>query len=144
MMSYKEKSAIGTLILVLIVYGVYFDNVFELVDEGITDVPALLPVIIGVVIFMIMLQVAYEVVIAIIHRNDEMVDERGKAIEARADRVSGYVLAIGIYCCIGYIIFGSVRGIPSLDFVVVNLLLLCLGLSEVVKYALQIASYRLG
>ncbi len=143
-MSYSEKSSIGTLIVILIVYWFYFDGVFDLVAEGNTEVVALLPVIIGVVIFMILVQVAYETVIAIIHRNDELVDERDKAIEARADRISGYVLAIGIYCVIGYMIGGTVKEVPSLDFVVINLLILCLGVSEVVKYGLQIASYRLG
>lgn len=143
-MNYSEKSSIGTLIVILIVYWFYFNRVFDLVRDGNTEVIALLPVIIGVVIFMIIVQVTYETIIAIIHRSDEMFDERDKAIEARADRISGYVLAIGIYCVIGYMIGGTVKAVPSLDFVVINLLILSLGLSEIVKYALQIASYRLG
>ncbi len=147
-MPYKEKSAIGTLIVILLVYWYYFSEVLALVQTGDIELRTLIPVIVGVVVFTIILQVFYEIIIGIIHRDDEMEDERDRIIEARADRISGYVLAIGIYCCIGYIIangIGEVRGsIPDLEFVIVNLLVLCLGAAEVVKYGLQIAGYHVA
>jgi uncharacterized membrane protein len=146
-MTYKEKSVAGTLIVVLITNFYYFQRVWELYFTGEPRLSDLVPLVIGVIILTIVLEIAYEILISGSHKEDQVEnDERDSAFERRGERISGYVLAAGVYTCIGYIFFNDL--FDQLDssavFVAVNLLIFFLSLSEFTKGAIQLVSYRRG
>jgi len=68
----------------------------------------------------------------------EMVDERDKVIEWRAEASSAWIVGFGVILTLGALVFD----LPRLW--IVHLLVTALYASEALKYALQLRWYRLG
>ena len=143
--TYKERSVIGTMLISLIVNIYYFSKAWEIYDAGTPTVAEILPLMGAVVVLLIILEITYEAVIAT-RPGYDIVDERDRTYEAKGERVSGFILAAGIYICLGHIIWNDV--FEQLDsttiFIAANGLILTLVIAEFTKGLIQLSAYRRG
>jgi hypothetical protein len=98
---------------------------------------------IGVIV---VVEVLYHSIVALTSK-DQSSDERDKLIGMRADRNSGYVLAVGVMAVIGHIIAsGIVPQAPTAlpNSIIAVYLLLALTVSEMSKLLWQVWYYRTG
>ncbi|NJN51965.1 MAG: hypothetical protein HC809_09530 [Gammaproteobacteria bacterium] len=133
--SYEEKSAAGSLLIVLITYAWYAYTAFDTVAASATDLVGL---IIGVIVLTVIAEVIYESALAI-YNSDTRSDERDRLIAALAGRAESAVLATGVVCTIGYTLVH-----PDASTMTVHLLMFSLGLGEVAKRIWQLYYYRRG
>lgn len=138
--SFEEKSQWLVLFALVIVYGGYFMRVLpgHGVDVGPTDV-----VQFGcAVALLVAIQVVGHVLLAISSRRElargVSTDERDTLIALRANRVSSYVLATGVFASLALAL-----GVPG-NFVFTHTLFAALVLSTIVDAAMRIALYRRG
>ena len=145
--SYKEKSALISLVGIAGTYGAYF---FELITGSPRQsLSATLGTMIGLVVVLVVVHVIFHIVISLDDVPEEE-DERDRAVKRTASVVGYNVLCVGVGVVIGRIlILGSWAekaagaGTPS-TFEIANLLLACLVASEVAYYASQLFLYRRG
>jgi len=149
-MSFREKSTIGSLVLTVVIFGSYFLKVFEAFTSSSSDAIAVLPgVLIGVVITVVVVEVVYQVAIAILDGEEDS-DERDRLVDARATRISYYVLAAGCVATIGHMLISEMVGEWLADSVtrtpifVANMLVFSFILSEIVGFSMQLFYYRRG
>ena len=144
-LGYKEKSVIGTLLISLVVNIYYFSKAWELYQSGAPSVSDLLPLMGVVVVLLIVLEIIYEAVIST-RKGGDLIDERDKAIEGRGNKFSAYVLAVGIYFCLGHVVLNDVMGRNdgTTIFITANALILTLVIAEFAKGISQISAYRRG
>ncbi len=147
-MSYQEKSIIGSLIAMLVVYGYYFAAVLR--DAGRPEFAGTgLGRLILAVIAIIVIQIVYQIVLAL-DSKPEPKDERDILIESKAYRNGYFALATGAFLVIGAVIAAGLASGPAptriivTPFLVVNLVLLFMVLAEVVKLVTQLLYYRKG
>jgi hypothetical protein len=148
-MSYREKSAWATLLVMLVVYAPYFINVAGMFRRGQMTGGALLGAFMGAVGFQVGLSIAVAIALAILTR-EEPPDERDRAIEAQAYRYAYNTLVAGPFVLIPAM-FGLMSGIDpaalpgmlTISFLS-QALLLCLVAAETVRYVTQIIGYRKG
>jgi hypothetical protein len=157
-MSFKEKSILGTLLLVLWVAAAYFTKVIHMLGSGDVDIVVLGKLAVSLIIFFIVLEIAFHSLIAVWSPKEalEIEDERDRLIELKGERVGGLLLGIGVAFTIGHIalhgVFGErtssypevARFFDDSPFVIANLLLFWLTVSEVGKYVIQLVYYRRG
>ncbi|MCX7554040.1 hypothetical protein OS175_09135 [Marinicella sp. S1101] len=134
-LTFQEKTLWISLFAVIFVYGLYYLNVLPAVD-GNMETPHIWQYFkyIGLLILVIVIGV---VAIAIKDRN-ELVDERQKLIEMKADRVSAYLLHSGILVAIVVAMFvpGNYWFIHTITVVGV--------LTDVVNKIQQLLAYKRG
>lgn len=148
-LSHYEKSAIGSLVILLALSGWYFSRVLSLWERGDADPTAIASLSVAAVTGLVVLHIIYHAIIAWIDHRDLESDERDRSIELRADSLSGHVLGIGVVHVILAIGFGSMVAHPLLEiysspFVLAHMLLATLVVSELTKLTLQIYYYRRG
>jgi len=108
-----------------------------------TDILPRLIFVIGVII---VIEIVYHSIIAA-RSGVESSDERDKEFNLKADRLSGYVLAIGIVLITGHILIRSaIAGAPPVpsSLLVSVYLMLALTVSEASKLVTQIWYYRVN
>jgi hypothetical protein len=106
----------------------------------------ILPRLIFVIGVIIVIEIVYHSIIAA-RSGVESSDERDKEFNLKADRLSGYVLAIGIVLITGHILIRSaIAGAPPLpsSLLVSVYLMLALTVSEASKLVTQIWYYRVN
>lgn len=136
-MSFREKSAWVSLIIHVVIFGGYFWSLAEAWDHPGRG-PLGVGLLIGAVILLILNAIALNTAIAIASPKEATApaDERERLISLHAERISSYVLAANVVLLIGALL-------ADWDgFLVANLLLAALVVSEVVKAAAQIAYFR--
>lgn len=142
-LSFKEKSAWGLLVGILVVAAGYFPNAIRIVET--TDNPvALIAISVGGIVALIIIEAVYHAIIAA--AGGDHTDERDALIDLKAERNGGFVLGIGLFLLVGHIIATSVtpeRPEPSVLLVGVYIIA-ALTLSEVGKLVSQIWYYRAG
>jgi hypothetical protein len=157
-MSFKEKSILGTLLLVLWVAAAYFTKVIAMLGAGDVDLVALGKLAASLIIFFIVLEIVFHALIAVGSPQEaiEGEDERDRLIALKGERVGGLLLGIGVAFTIGQIamhgVFGAktssypelARFFDNSPFVTANLLLFWLTVAEVGKYVSQLVYYRRG
>lgn len=157
-MSFKEKSILGTLLLVLWVSAAYFTKVIAMLNAGDVDFVSLGKLAISLIVFFVILEIVFHALIASASPKEalEGEDERDRLIELKGERVGGLLLGIGVAFTIGHIalhgLFGErtssypdlARFFDNSPFVTANLLLFWLTISEVGKYVSQLVYYRRG
>jgi len=157
-MSFKEKSILGTLLLVLWVAAAYFTKVIAMLGAGDVDVVALGKLAVSLIIFFIVLKIVFHALIVSGSPKEALggEDERDRLIELKGERMGGLLLGIGVAFTIGHIALHGVyepttssypelaRFFDNSPFVTANLLLFWLTVSEVGKYVSQLVYYRRG
>jgi len=147
--SFREKSAWASLVVMLVVYVPYFVHVFRLFGQGELKGGAVLGQFISAILFQIFLLIAVHIAIAIQSRQQQTA-ERDRAIEATSYKIAYLALISSFFVAIPSVIslvfalnpalVSSLVGLPFLS----QLLLLCFVMAEAVKYAAQIVRYRWG
>ncbi|HXM62681.1 MAG TPA: hypothetical protein VN950_17610 [Terriglobales bacterium] len=136
-LSYREQSIWGSLAITLIVYGYYFATVFSGAQPSQIDRTALARLI-GAVFVIVVIEIAYHILIAL-KSKVEPKDERDILIETKAYRNSYLLLVADLFMLMGTVV---VFGLTPL--LTVNLMLLSVVISEIVKYLTQLFFYRRG
>ena len=149
-LSFQEKSILGSLIITVGLFGYYFIQVFEALMEGSSGSIVLLPFtlawVVGVVIAV---EIVYHILIATASTPEDE-DERDQLIEAKATRISYFVLVAGCLFTMGHTIINVFVEDQVEDRVLnnpimtANFILLSFILAEVVGFAMQLYYYRRG
>ena len=149
-LSFQEKSILGSLIITIGLFGFYFIEVFQAVTAENSSAMVSLPfVLVGVVIAVVAVEVVYHVLIALVSKPEDE-DERDKLIEAKATRISYFVLAVGCLMAVGHSMISvffedsvTTRVVAN-PILTANLVILAFILAEVVGFAMQLYYYRRG
>ena len=147
-MSYQEKSILGSLLAMVIVYGYYFTNALRHADHAAFDVGSI-GRLMFTVIAIIVIEIVYHIILAI-EAKPEPKDERDLLIEGKAYRNAYFVVATGAALVIGYVIVASLvrdaapTRIVATPFLLVNAMLLFMVLAELMKLGTQLLFYRKG
>jgi hypothetical protein len=142
-MSFKEKSAWGSLLALAVASGLFFPMAISHVAAGGEPVDLIFRVffVIGVII---VIEIVYHAVASVSAKNRET-DERDVMINMKADRISGYVLGFGVVWIAGAAFIQSAvpwaPAAPSSTMMSIYLFL-ALTVSEASKCLLQIWFYR--
>lgn len=149
-LSFQEKSIAGSLIITIALFGWYFLQVFNVLTSDSSEAAAVLPmVLVGVVVAVVLVEIVYHVVIALASRPDDH-DERDRLIEARATRISYFVLVTGCITTIGHTLLNVYFEPDVTDRLLVNpimtanYILLSFILAEIVGFGMQLYYYRRG
>lgn len=138
--SFEEKSQWLVLFALVVVYGGYFMRVLP--GHGLNVGPAEMALFGCAVALLVAIQVVGHVLLAIASRRElargVSTDERDTLIALRANRVSAYVLATGVFASLALALW--VHG----NFVFTHTLFAALVLSSIVDAAIRIALYRRG
>jgi len=136
-LSYREKSIWGTLATTLVVYGYYFATIFGGTQPSQIDRMAV-GRLMSAVFVIVVIEVVYQIVISATSKIEPK-DERDILIETKAYRNAYFLLAADLFMVMGTIVM-----IGLTPFLTVNLMLLSVVVSEVVKYVTQLFFYRRG
>jgi hypothetical protein len=147
-LSYQEKSILGSLLAVAVVYGYYFAGVVRDTSrpefEG-RNVERLVFTVVAIVA----IEVVYHIILALESKVDAK-DERDLLIECKAYKNAYFLLATGAFLVIGSVILANLRYTVALTriivtpFLTVNLVLFFMVLAELVKFVTQLFYYRKG
>lgn len=144
-MSYQEKSILGSLLAMVVVYTIYFAGTLR--EIGRADFSGgSLGRLIFTVIAIIVIEIVYHIVLAL-EGGVERKDERDILIECKAYRNAYLMLATGASLVIAYAIVASLAGaarIPLTPFLAVNVMLLFMVIAELTKSLTQLFYYRRG
>ncbi len=147
-LSYQEKSILGSLLAMVIVYGYYFANALRHADEpefGGGGIGRLILAVVAIIV----IQIVYHIILAL-ESKPEPKDERDVLIECKAYRNGYFALATGAFLVIGAVILAALARdaaparIIATPFLIVNLVLLFMVLAELVKLLTQLFYYRKG
>jgi hypothetical protein len=138
-MSYREKSAWISFVLILVLLGAYFWNVSG-VAAGTLEFRAGLRLQVGLLIAFVVLEVVLHLVAAMQAPNEARAprDEREQLIDMRATRIAFYVLVAGVLAAV------SLMLVTSSAWVVGQHVLLVVMFAHLVKFAAQIVYFRRG
>lgn len=136
-MPFREKSAWLSIAAHVLVYGGYFLSLARIWDEPARSEVGV-AMLGGAVTTLIAIWVALAIAQSALSSKDaeKPADERERLIDLKADRISSFALSIAIIC----LIFALIGGWNS--FLVANLLLAALVVSELVKASAQIFYFR--
>ena len=144
-LSYQEKSILGSLLAMVVVYSYYFAGTLR--NMGRADFNGgSLGRLIFTVIAIIVIEIVYHIVLAI-EGGVERKDERDILIESRAYRNAYLTLATGASLVIACAIVAGLAGAARIQltpFLAVNVLLLFMVIAEVAKSLTQLFYYRRG
>ena len=136
-MSFQEKSAIFIVGSLVVVYGAYFALIGRISAVTPAVEIAYKPLLILAVVPLALLVAFSHIVLAILNPKEaNAYDERDRLITLRAERLGGYVLAVGVFT-------GLVLAMIELrSFYIANALLLAWVLAEITDNAAKIVFYR--
>lgn len=140
-MGFHEKSNLAMLAIMLLVYGWYFVSSIGSIFGGLPPEAALAVTnvkMIATVLIVIAASIAAHIAIAIAapSQADDTADERDKLIEMRGDQRGGFALALFALLAMG----AAMTAQPY--YLVANLILAGLVVSEVVKGISKLIDYR--
>jgi hypothetical protein len=147
-LSYQEKSILGSLLAVVVVYGYYFAAVLRDAARPEFDNGSLGRLMVAV-IAIIVIEIGYHIVLAL-ESKPEPKDERDILIESKAYRNAYFLLATGAGLIVTWVIVaGLVRDVAPTrviltPFILVNFVLFAMVLAELVKFLTQLFYYRWG
>jgi len=148
-MSFKEKSAWGLLLGIVLVSVFYFPAAFGIVAEAPAGpsraVPLITISVIGV-IALVVIEVIYHAFIAGLSGGGAASDERDALIDLKAERNGGFALGFGLVWLVGHIVTQSVFAAASVPgaMEIVLYILLALTASEIARLLSQLWYYRVG
>jgi hypothetical protein len=138
-MSFREKSAWIALLAYMIVFGPYFFLLWQAWDQGHAQGLSI-GLLVAAVIALIVITLALTIVAALLNPREAsaLADERETLIDLKAERIASYTLSTCAVCLIGALLVGW-NG-----YLVANLLLASMVISELVKALTRIAYFRGG
>jgi predicted RND superfamily exporter protein len=138
-MSIREKSAWISLSTLSVVFGGYFFTLWQSWDDSIGQGLSI-GLLVAAVVALIVIVTTLTIVSALASPKDANApaDERERMIDLKAERIASYTLSTGVVCLIGALLIGWN------SFLVANLLLAAMVISELVKAIAQIAYFRTG
>jgi hypothetical protein len=144
-LSFYEKSAWGTLLVLAVLGGLYFERVIGLARADALSAETVVPMAIIFTIFLVAALVAFHAMIAV-SGQPEAEDERDRQIGRRAAYWSGHAMGVGVFSVIFSILAASGLGRPALmsPLVIVHALIAVVLISELIDLALRILFYRRG
>ena len=148
-MSFKEKSAWGLLLGIVLVSVFYFPAALRIVAEAPAGpsraVPLITISVIGV-IALVLIEVIYHAFIAGLSGGGAASDERDALIDLKAERNGGFALGFGLVWLVGHIVIQSVFAAASVPgaMEIAVYILLALTASEVARLLSQLWYYRVG
>jgi|SRR5271165_6315210 len=147
-LSYQEKSILGSLAAMVVVYGYYFASVLRDTSHpefGGGNVTRLVFAVVAIIV----IEIVYHIVLAL-ETKVEPKDERDVLIECKAYRNAYLLLATGAFLVIGVVIMAGLASdsaptrIIVTPFLTVNLVLFFMVLAELAKFLTQLFYYRRG
>jgi len=143
-MTFKEKSAWGSLVALGLVSYWYFPAAFAAAGKG-GAAAELIAISIGCVIALVIIESIYHVVVA--SKSDSVQDERDVFINLKAERIAGFALGIGLFTLVGQIIaneaIDAITPAETMTALTIAVwILFVLTASEIVKLISRIAYYR--
>lgn len=132
-MSFREKSAVITILALLLTYGAYAVRV-KTAPMGMEEAVRFLSV---VIVVQVAIMIVGHIVMAVIRR-PEKPDERDRVADLRGARNGYFALAAALVATMWMAIMGA----PT--FTLLNALLAGLVAAEVVRYVSQLTYYRTG
>jgi hypothetical protein len=148
-MSYQEKSTLGSLLIMAAVYGWYFAKAYRHLGQSQFD-SGTLGRLMGTVIVIIVIEIVYHILLALDYSGAPQKDERDLLIDGKAYRVAYFTMFSGMSLVIAWLILAGLVGeslpgkISVAPFLMVNIVLLVLVLTELLKFAAQLFYYRWG
>jgi len=140
-MTFKEKSAWGSLVALALVSYWFFPAAFNAATVA-SDPGRLVGISIACIVALIIIEAIYQSVIAAADGGAS--DERDALINLKAERIAGYVLGFALFTLVGRIVaieaFAVAETMTALTIAV--WILFALTVSEVAKLISQIAYYR--
>ena len=141
-MSFREKSAWISFLVILVAFGAYFASIgVDLrtsMGAGYRGAPLL--GLVSVIVVVTLIEVAAHIVLAL--RSPAEVrsasDERERAIALKATRPAFYVLMAGVWLAFGAAVLGG--GV----WMLVQAILLAVWVAELTRFGMQIYYYRRG
>ncbi len=139
-LSFREKIVWISLISTVLIFGYYFFQAFNVFNNPNIENTSLISLFIGVVILISVIQVILIIILSIANKKEAEKggDERDKLIEAKATKISHFILSAGAWTTAFGILF------TSSAFVLINVLIFFLIVSEIVGYSLQLIYHRRG
>jgi hypothetical protein len=147
-LSYQEKSILGSLLAMVVVYASYFASAFRHFGQSQFDGGTLGRLIITV-IAIVAIEIVYHIALALRAR-PEPKDERDLLIECKAYRTAYFAMFSGMSLVITWLIVAGLARVAApgrisvAPFLMVNLILLVLVLTELLKFVAQLFYYRRG
>jgi hypothetical protein len=147
-LSYQEKSILGSVLAMTVVYAYYFANAFRQIGQPQFD-SGTLGRLIFTVIAIVVIEIVYHVALAI-RSKPQPKDERDVLIESKAYRTAYFTMFTGMSLVVTWLIVAgladaAVPGKLSIaPFLMVNVILLVLVATELLKFLTQLFLYRWG
>ncbi len=137
-LSYQEKSILGSLLAVAVVFGYYFASVLRDIGRPEFDGNSL-PIgrLVLAVVAIVVIEIVYHIVLAL-ESKPEPKDERDTLIASKAYRNAYFVLSTGIFMVMCAVM------LAFKPFLTVNLVLFVWVLAELAQFATQLFYYRRG
>jgi hypothetical protein len=138
-MPFQEKSAIVMTAILIGVYGAYFAILGLWLTSAPADEISYQPLSVIAVIPLAILAAASHIVLALFNPKEaNQYDERDRLVTLRSERLSGYVLAVGVFTGIVLAMFEVTW------FWIANALLLAWVVAEIVDGVTKVVLYRRG
>jgi len=144
-LSYQEKSILGSLITIVVVYGYYFAAVLRDAGQPEFNLGRLVLAVIAIIV----IEIVYHIVLAI-EQKPEPKDERDILIASKDYRNAYFLLATGAFLVIACVVMAGLARdaaptrIIVTPFITVNLVLFFMVLAELMKFLTQLFYYRRG
>jgi hypothetical protein len=132
-MSFREKSAVITILALLLTYGAYAVRV----KSGPMSTPEAVGFLSVVILAQVVIMIVAHIAVAVMRR-PEARDERDQVADLRGARNGYFALATGLVAAMWLALMGA----PPLTLV--NAMLGALVAAEVVRYGSQLVYYRTG
>jgi amino acid transporter len=138
--TFMEKSTYTTTLLLLIVFGAYFALVLGPVAASPHRQGAFTGLVVAATVVLTILAAVSHVVLAVLFRTQANAahDERDRLIALRSERLSGYILAVGVFAGI------VLAMLETAPFWIAQALLAAWVLAEVGEGLSKLVQYRRG
>ena len=139
-LSFKEKSIWISLIITILLFGIYFTLAFTVFTNPYDPSTNLIGLFVTVITVYIIIQIILQAAIALVHKKEAEsgADERDHLIELKATRISYFILACGVW------IAGTGMVILTSQLLMAHIIILFFILAEVVGFSTQLFYYRRG
>jgi len=144
-LSFHEKSAIGTLIALVIIGIFWFFSIWELWQANALHPAAMTALATGLTILLVVILVGYHITIAATAK-PQVEDERDRIVAWRAGNIGGFVLGFGIIGIVVHILIGGLFGSPLAESptLIAAALMAAVFVATVVELVLTLVFYRRG
>jgi len=144
-LSFHEKSAIGTLVALVIVGIFWFFSIWELWQAGALHPSAMTALAAGLTILLVVILIGYHIAIAATAK-PQVEDERDRMVAWRAGNIGGFVLGFGVIGIVVHILIGGLFGSPLAESptLIAAALMAAVFAATVVELVLTLVFYRRG